>query len=188
MQTDNLILTAFNSLFFLLFGAFILILIIASISLKGKSYRTKTIVLVTACLFTLVGFALYKYYLSLDEEFKVINAAMGGFNWWGELPLHLCNVNMILIPIAVLRKNKHLMSFCFFVGPLGALMALAMPGTGFNGYSLLLPRMLGYFGTHFMVFIEGIAIVSFGFYKPRFKDLFGTLITLLCILFLYISI
>ena len=81
MQTDNLILTAFNSLFFLLFGAFILILIIASISLKGKSYRTKTIVLVTACLFTLVGFALYKYYLSLDEEFKVINAAMGGFNW-----------------------------------------------------------------------------------------------------------
>ena len=75
------------------------------------------------------------------------------------------------------------MSFCFFVGPLGALMALAMPGTGFNGYSLLLPRMLGYFGTHFMVFIEGIAIVSFGFYKPRFKDLFGTLITLLCITF-----
>ena len=27
------------------------------------------------------------------------------------------------------------------------------------------------------------AIVSFGFYKPRFKDLFGTLITLLCITF-----
>ena len=40
---------------------------------------------------------------------------------------------MILIPIAVLRKSRPLMSFSFFLGPLGALMALVMPGNGFNG-------------------------------------------------------
>jgi hypothetical protein len=34
------------------------------------------------------------------------------------------------------------MSFCFFVGVLGAAMAICMPGTGFDNYSLLLPRML----------------------------------------------
>ena len=57
---------------------------------------------------------------------------------------------------------------------LGALMALVMPGAGFDGYSLLLPRMLGYFGTHFMVVIMAIAIVSFGLYRPKFKDLLKT--------------
>ena len=180
-QNDFWMMTAFNPLFFGVFGIFILMLVVASIILKNKSDKVKTAVLVTACVLTLIGFGLYKYFLSLDADFKVINAEMGGFNWWGELPLHLCNVNMILIPIAVLKKNKHLMSFCFFVGPLGALIALAMPGTGFNGYSLLLPRMLGYFGTHYMIFIEGLAIVTFGLYKPRFKDLPGTLITIFLI-------
>ena len=96
---------------------------------------------------------------------------MGGFNWWGELPLQLCNINMILIPIAVLRKSRPLQCFCFFIAPLGAMMALLMPGNGFSGYSLLLPRMLGYYGTHFMIVIEGLAIACFGLYRPRYRDL-----------------
>ena len=106
---------------------------------------------------------------------------MGGFNWWGELPLHLCNINMILIPIAVLRRSRPLMCFCFFVAPLGALMALLMPGNGFDGYSLLLPRMLGYYGTHFMIVIEGLAIVCFGLYRPKFRDLPRTVLAALLI-------
>lgn len=50
-------------------------------------------------------------------------------------------------------------------------MALLMPGNGFDGYSLLLPRMLGYYGTHFMIVIEGLALVCFGLYRPKFRDL-----------------
>ena len=38
-----------------------------------------------------------------------------------------------------MKKSRPLLSFCFFLAPLGAMMALAMPGTGFSGYSLLLP-------------------------------------------------
>ena len=87
-----------------------------------------------------------------------------------------------LINVKVSSFTIHLSSFliywhwplsciCFFVGPLGALMALIMPGIGFNGYSLLLPRLLGYYGTHFMVLIEGLALVTFGLFKPRLHDL-----------------
>ena len=50
-------------------------------------------------------------------------------------------------------------------------MALLMPGNGFDGYSLLLPRMLGYYGTHFMIVIEGWALVTFGLFRPRLRDL-----------------
>ena len=179
--SDFWIMRPFNTLFFLVFGGFLALLIAASILLRNRSERTRQAVLIFACAVTLIGFIVYKYYLSLDEEYNILTANMGGFNWWGELPLHLCNINMILIPIAVLRKSRPLMSFCFFLGPLGAMMALAMPGNGFDGYSLLLPRMLGYYGTHFMIVIEGLAIVCFGLYRPRFRDLPRTVVAALAI-------
>ena len=173
MQTANdfWIVHPFNTVFLIAFAAFLALLVFASLLLRGKSEKTKRTVLVSACLLTFIGFFFYKYYLSIDADYNIITASMGGFNWWGELPLHLCNINMMLIPIAVLRKSRPLMCFCFFVAPLGALMALVMPGNGFDGYSLLLPRMLGYYGTHFMIVIEGLAIVCFGLYRPKFRDL-----------------
>ena len=180
-RSDLWIMRPFNTLFLIVFAAFLALLILASLLLRGKSEKAKRTVLVAACLVTLVGYFLYKYLLSLDADYNIITANMGGFNWWGELPLQLCNINMLLIPVAVLKKNRAMMSFCFFVGPLGALMALIMPGNGFDGYSLLLPRMLGYYGTHFMIFIEGLALVTFGLYRPRLRDLPGTVLTILLI-------
>ena len=177
------ILRPFNTVFNLTFAFFLLLLVIASLLLRGKSERTRQRVLIWACVLTLIGFIFYKYFLGRDADYNVITASMGGFNWWGELPLQLCNINMILIPIAVARKSRPLMAFAFFLGPLGALMALAMPGNGFSGYSLLLPRMLGYFGTHFMIVIEGLAIVTFGLYRPSFRDMSKTILAALVITF-----
>ena len=175
------IMHPFNGVFFACFALFLLLLVLAGVCLRGKSERTKKTVLVTACVLTLLGFFVYKYFLSIDAEFNEATASMGGFNWWGELPLQLCNINMILIPIAVLTNRRALMSFCFFVGPLGALMALVMPGMGFDGYPILLPRMLGYYGTHFMIIIEALALAVFGLYRPRFRDLPGTVLALVLI-------
>ncbi len=185
MQTasDFLIMRPFNALFCAIFAAFILILVIVSLILRGKSERTKQIVLVAACAFTVVCFIVYKYFLSLDTEYDREIASLGGFNWWNELPLHLCNINMLLIPIAVLCKKRTLLCFSFFLGPLGALMALVMPGIGFSGFSLLLPRMLGYYGTHFMLVIEGLAIVTFGFLRPKFSDIPRTVLAAFAIAF-----
>ena len=183
LKKESWIMTPGSVLFAAVFGAFLLLLVVASLLLKGKSERTKRTVLVSACAVTFVGFFLYKYALYVDPDYSAITAAMGGFNWWGELPLQLCNVNMILIPIAVLKKSRPLMCFGFFVGPLGALMALLMPANGFDGYSLLLPRMLGYYGTHFMIVAEGLSIVTFGLFRPRLKDLPRAILTVLLIAF-----
>lgn len=180
-SVDPWTMKPFNTLFDVVLAALICGLALASIALRKSSERTRRAVLVSACLATIVGFFIYKYALSLDREYNVIRAPMGGFSWWGELPLHLCNVNMLLVPIAVLKRSKSLMSFCFFVGPLGAMMALAMPGAGFTDCSLLLPRMLGYYGTHFMVVVECLAIVTFGFYRPDVHDLPKTVLTIVLI-------
>ena len=176
-------MTPFNALYLTVFACFILLLVAASLLLRGKSERAKKTVLAVACAVTLLGFIYYKYALSVDKDYARITAAMGGFNWWGELPLHLCNINMILIPIAVLKRSRPLMSFGFFVAPLGALMAVIMPANGFDGYSLLLPRMLCYYGIHFMIIIEGIAIVAFGLFRPRLRDLPKAILTVLLVAF-----
>ena len=174
----NWIMKPFNPLFFAVSAVFLLILVLSSLYLRRKSEETRRTVLVAACAVTFIGFFIYKYALSLDAEYNEIVAAMGGFNWWSELPLQLCNISMILIPVAVLRKSRPLMCFGFFIGPLGAFMALVIPGNGFDGYSLLLPRMLGYYGTHFMIVIAGWALVTFGLFKPRFSDLPGAAVSL----------
>ena len=180
---DGWIFGPFNSLYLAVFGAFFLLLILSSLLLRGKSEEIRSGVILAACLVTLIGFVLYKVFMAQDGDYALLIAEMGGFNWWGELPLQLCNVNMILIPVAVWKKNRPLMSFCFFVGPIGALMALIMPANGFDGYSLLLPRMLGYYGTHFLVLVEGLALASLGLYRPRFRDFPGTILTILAIAF-----
>lgn len=178
MQGDRWVIRPFNGVFFGAFAAVMLLLVVASCFLRKKDERVRRGVIVGASLLTLIGFFVYKACLSADAEFDALTASMGGFNWWGELPLQLCNINMLLIPIAVLWKKRPLLSFCFFVGPLGALMALLVPGNGFSGYSLLLPRMLGYYGTHFAVIAEGLALGTFGLYKPKFRDLIPTVLTL----------
>ena len=159
------IMTPLNALFWLTTAAFLLLLFVITLILRNRSERARRVVLAALSILTLIGFFVYKYYLSLDREYDVIMAEMGGFNWWSELPLHLCNINMILLPIAVLKKSRPLMS------------------SGFGGHSLLLPRMLGYYGTHLMVVIQGLALETLDLYRPRLRDLPRTVVTALGITF-----
>lgn len=184
MKTDFWLMAPFNTLFCITFAFFLLLLAGASFLLKDKDDHTKRVILSVVCLITFIGFFVYKYYLSIDPEYNLLTADREGFNWWNELPMHLCNINMTLIPIAVLRKSRPLMNFCFFIAPLGAMMALAMPTAGFSGYSLLLPRMLGFYGTHFMIVIEGLAIVTLGLYRPEYRDLPATFLAAVVLTFI----
>ena len=168
MNESLWIIKPFNGVFFVTLACFALLLIAGTLLLRKRKERTRQLSVVIACVLTLAGFFVYKYFLSIDPQFKELN---GGFNWWDELPLHLCNINLILIPIAVLTRKKPLLGFCFFVGPLGALFALIMPDSNFSGFSLLLPRMIGYYGTHFMVIVAALSLVTLRLYRPRFKDL-----------------
>ena len=181
MRPDFLTMAPFNALFCITFAAFIVLLIVVSLIMRKRSDKAKRALIAITAILTFIGFFVYKYFISIDKEYDAITQNMGGFNWWGELPLHLCNINLILIPIAVITMKKPLLSFCFFVAPIGALMALLMPANGFSGYSILLPRMIGFYGIHFIIIVMALSIVTFGLYRPKFRDLPLTLVTLLLV-------
>ena len=174
-----MIIKPFNPVFLFLFLLFTALLVGSAILLRRKSLRTRGLVLAVVMLVNFVFYWYYKAMLSMDTAYSVIceEAGKGAFTWWVELPFHLCNVNMILIPIAATTRWRPLCSFCFFLAPLGAFMALAMPGIGFEAYSIFLPRMYGYYITHMLIFFGGVALAAYGIYRPRFRDFPFTLLT-----------
>lgn len=174
------IIKPFNTVHIGLFVFAAAVIMLLYFCLSRAEERTRKWVIVAICIANIVGFFIYKAALSHDADFLRING-IGRFNWWNELPLQLCNINMFLIPIGLLTGRRSIMGFSFFVAPLGAVMALVFPEPAFCGYSLFLPRMLGFYGTHIVIFICGISLATLGIYRPRLGDFPGIYLTLCCL-------
>ena len=140
--------------------------------LRGKPEKTRERFLIGLCIANIVLYFVYKAFLSIDAEFVQVSG-LEKFNWFNELPLQLCNINLFLIPIGILTRRRGILGFAFFIAPLGAAMALTFPEIAFNGYSLLLPRMLGFYFTHLLLIVCGISLTTLGFYRPEYRDFPG---------------
>lgn len=147
---------------------------------RGKTQRWREGMLLALCAFNLVFYFVYKGMLSHDAEFLLVKG-MEKFNWFDELPLQLCNINLFLIPIGVWTKKRPILGFSFFFAPLGALLAMVSPNAPFNGFSLALPRMIGYYGTHALLIVCGLALAVLNIYRPRRRDVGGILVALLAL-------
>ena len=84
--------------------------------LRKKSEARRSRFLIGMCLFNLALFTAYKLSLSMDAAY-VRAYYPNGFNIFNELPLHLCNINLFLIPIGLWKRNRSILGFAFFVAP-----------------------------------------------------------------------
>ncbi|MBR2811883.1 MAG: YwaF family protein [Solobacterium sp.] len=159
-----------NPVFLCLLAIVMILFAFVSVFVRRLAEEKRRRIILAVCVFTMILFTWYKLTLSADPEYNLQRAYMGGFTWWNEMPLHLCNINMILIPLAVLTKNRALTSFCFFVGSLGAALAILIPGIGFADMPIWLPRNIGYIGTHLLIVLTSLSLVTFGLFRPRMKD------------------
>lgn len=178
----------FNAAYWLTFAPYLIFWTVMYFVLMKKDVEKRASFIAWSMIVTLIGFAVYKYYISIDAEYEIIRteAGIGAFSVWGELPLHLCNINTILIPVGIFTKKKGLLNYATFCGPLGALMALVMPTIGFNGYSMFEPRVIGYFFTHWMVFFGSLAIGVMNVQRPKKKDIWpsvGVIMILVTVIF-----
>ncbi len=183
MNSDFWILAPFNAVFFMCMAltAAVGFAIIRINRKKDEKHRRRAVVILYAV--TLVLFFVYKIWLNFDREYDRIleQAGQVGFNFMDELPLNLCNINLILIIIGLEKRARPILGFTFFFGTLGALMALVMPCAGFDCYNLFLPRMLGYYVTHFVIALQMPLLAGLNLYRPKFRDIlpaFGTLLLL----------
>lgn len=178
-MNDLLITKPFNTMFFIILalaGVFCW-WIIKKYRDKSVAERKKAVIIMYSIVVLL--FVLYKIALSMDMQYAELRMERGytGFNWFGELPLNLCNLNLILIIVGLKLDSRPILGFCFFSGFLGALMALMMPPAEFVGFSIILPRMLGFYTTHIAAMLVMPILAGLNLYRPKYSDVIPVLLS-----------
>ncbi len=177
MNNENLIYRPFNKVFYVITLCYAAVYTLLSFVLVKFDISVRKTVLLVIGAVVIVYYFIYKYRLSRDKEYdEMYYSKVGGFTWWYELPLHLCNINMFLVPLGLLLNNRYIMGFAFFIGPVGTLMAILMPSASFNNFSILKERMRGYYITHFTILFNCLLLVTAGFYHPEYSDIFPIVI------------
>jgi uncharacterized membrane protein YwaF len=161
-----------NPVWWALFAFFIFVTVLLWYLLKDKDegVRRKVILAISIgnfILFFVYKFALVNYYA--DE----------GYTWIEYLPLQLCNINIVLIPISLIIKKRALSVFVFYIAPIAALFPLLIPEAGFIGDSILLFKNLGFYFTHGILIITGVSFVTLDLVRVRYKDIASSFIILI---------
>ncbi|MDR1082734.1 MAG: YwaF family protein [Coriobacteriales bacterium] len=167
---DIFTITPFNPLWFLLMAGVAVMSWLLWLIFRKRAERVRRGLVIGICALVMVLYLLEKYWLSLDAEYLLTQSG-GRFNVLDELPLHLCNVNMLIIPFALLLKRRMLLVFCCLSAPLGAFMALASPIAVFSESSILLPRNIGYYSSHSLLIVAGVSLFTLRLCRPKFRDL-----------------
>lgn len=153
----------FSFWWFFLLGAVITALVVLRILLRQKSLDFRRRVITGIGIFGIAAFVAYRFGLWAYPSYD--------FVIWNELPLHLCNIAVFLLPIASAWNVRWLQSYCFLNCSIGAVAGLILATEEFCNIPLLSPLGIGYYGTHCLILFLCLSFVVFGIYVPRFRDL-----------------
>jgi uncharacterized membrane protein YwaF len=138
---------------------------------RNKSEKTKTWALLGLSIFNIIIFTINKFVLfRVFDDLEVLN----------ELPLHLCNMNLILIPVALLTKNKLLMGYTYYVATIAAMAAILFFDSRYVGVNVMTYSIFVYFFYHAVLVATPILLVMFGLYTPEKSQIINVIILLLC--------
>ena len=152
--------------FALIYGALLAVFIAY---FKRYSLPIREMAVMGFFLFDWIVFALYKYSISKDEELASI-CYQNGFNWLNELPFNTCNIVLFTVPLGIITKSRLLLSTSLFSSLIVTPLALLMPCRGFDNYSLLKPRIFGFYLTHYLTLSAGILLLAFKILVPNVHD------------------
>ena len=158
-----MLISVFSTLWLLLFAADAVIVTVLSIVLRNKTVDEKAKVMIIIGILNCIYWILYKVILSQDPDFEFILAT--------EFPFHLCNLNTFMLPFAIKSRKPGFLNFCFCFGILGSVLAMLSPDPQFINVAFSSIRGYGYWGTHHILIIQSILLVSSGFYLPGFKEI-----------------
>ncbi len=102
-----------------------------------------------------------------------ISGYQGKTQWFNMLPLYVCDIGAILIPIAMLTKKKFFLDNLFFVYAVGAMSVFVFMGIdSLNGNNYIFSFNYLYFIlTHAILFALSIMPVLLKLFKPKFKGI-----------------
>ena len=123
---------------------------------------------------------------ALYLSYKIVQVTAPGFDFdlFTHLPLHFCNINLILIPLAVYTKNKYLMAYQLYFGVPLAGLALVTVYPAFLSTSLSEFLTFVYFFYHSMLLVLPLLLVKFKLFTPSFKIVWQPALLLIALTFM----
>ena len=141
-------------------------------ALKNKSEKVKRYALFAICCFNIVLYFVYKAYQAFyydRYEFILI------YN----LPLHFCNLNLFLLPLAIITRNKTLMAYQVYFGTLLSFFALYAIDPAFRGEPFFEFSCMVYYYYHSMLAVIPFTFLAFKTLTPSFKAVWKPTLLLL---------
>lgn len=160
----------FQLAFWLLLAMEVVVIVLLTRLLGGLPMRKRRIALGCLSLLAITLFVLSKLWHSQDPVFMAYYFPDGYFNILKELPLHLCSIGIFVLPIAILTNSRLLLGCCCVFGVAGSLAVQCSPVEVFLNRSLLLPSCIGFYGYHFMAFVNGFLVFTLELYQPKLRD------------------
>jgi uncharacterized membrane protein YwaF len=130
--------------------------------LRNKTQDKQRRVLFIICCFNAALYAVYKFYQAFFYDGY-------DFIFAYNLPLHFCNLNLILLPLAIWLRNKVLMAYQIYFGTLLAFFALFTIDPAFRGEPFFEFTCLVYFYYHGMLAVMPLTLLAFKQCTPAFK-------------------
>lgn len=133
--------------------------IVSYLIFRNKSEKAQRIFLYTICFINIGLFLIYK-------TDKAINHPEI-FDFWADLPLQLCNMNLYLMPIALKTRSKTLYGYLVFVSLMAAALGIFSFDQAYIGRSPFDISVMCYFIDHVIIVDVAMCLVLFGYYKPN---------------------
>lgn len=98
--------------------------------------------------------------------------------WTSAMPLHLCNIIQILLPVAFSKKGEKIQGAMFLLGVPSGFAAIMFPMGMFVGQPIYYPDVFLFFATHILQIALSLVPIVLGHYRLTYKDAIFTLIGL----------
>jgi len=108
-------------------------------------------------------YSIYKFAQAADPNFS--------FYLFANLPLHFCNINLILIPLAIYTRSKTLMAYQVYFGTPLAGLALITVYPAFIGTYIFEFKTFVYFFYHSVLLILPLTLITLKQFTPSFKNI-----------------
>lgn len=130
--------------------------------------RNSRKILIILCISSFVDFIIYRTWAIWCDAY-IDTYGLGEFIIRA-IPLQLCYQLMIATLIGLLKNNRTLMAVGFLVMPIGGVITLLFPDSGFNGMNYLHPTYFMFMIIHVTMIAVGIGIYSMNVYHPSCRD------------------
>lgn len=174
----------FNSVLLALLSLIALTIFLLYFFLRNKSQKVRRNALLISSGILVLNYIVHRIIFFNDPAMFAVYGQYG-YLIRDSLPFHLCGLGIILAPIALLKKNDLLYTFCFVVSPVGALLAIIYPPIPYDVTPITDPCYCTYFLEHALIVINGLSLVTLGLFTPKIR-LIGK-ITLLMVILSFIA-